>query len=85
MFEMIEIIENVDNLLENGDLAEAEELLFTVLDELTDEAGLDCDNGDYHGAVEKYRDIISLMQRYYGDSIDLDKIQQSIAEIQRLI
>jgi len=82
---MIEIIENIDNLLLNDEFEEAEELLFAVLDELTDEAGVDCDSGDYHSAVEKYRDIISLMQRYYGDSIDLNKIQQSIAEIQRLI
>ena len=82
---MIEAIENINNLLESGDLDEAESLLFAILDELTDEAGFDCDSGDYHSAVEKYRDIISLMQRYYGDSIDLNKIQQSIAEIQRLI
>ena len=82
---MFEAIENIDNLLENGEFEEAEALLFAVLDGLTDEASIDCNNGDYHNAVEKYRDIISLMQRYYGDSIDLNKIQQSIAEIQRLI
>ena len=76
---------DIDILLAAGKLEEAETLLFKVLDELSDEAISDCDLGNYHSAVEKYRDIISLMQRYYGDSIDLNKIQQSITEIQRLI
>ena len=76
---------SIDNMLENGELEEAEALLFATLDELTDEAIYDCDSGDYHNAVKKYRYIINLMQRYYGDSIDLDRIEQNIAEIQRLI
>ena len=82
---MLESISEIDILIENGDLAEAENLLFTTLDELTDEASHDCDSGDYHSAVEKYRCIINLMQRYYGDSIDLNKIEQNIVEIQKLI
>ena len=82
---MIEAMSNIDNLLENDEFEEAESLLFATLDELADEAGRDCDSGNYHSAVEKYRNIISLMQRYYGDSIDLNKIEQSIVEIQKLI
>ena len=80
-----ESITEIDSLIESGNLEGAEALLFATLDELTDDAYVDCDNEDYHSAVEKYRLIISLMQRYYGDSIDLNKIEQSIVEIQKLI
>ena len=76
---------NLDKLLNNGNIEEAEALLFSTLDELADEAGADCDVGDYHSAIEKYRSIINLMQRYYGDNIDLKRIEHNIAEIQKLI
>ena len=82
---MFEINSNLDSMLANGEQEEAETLLFEALDELTDGASVDCNLGDYHSAVEKYRHIINLMQRYYGDSVDLKKIEQNIAEIQRLI
>ena len=82
---MIDKYDDIDRLIKNGKSEEAESLLFNELDSLTDKAGADCDIGDYRSAVEKYRLIINLMQQYYGDSVDLDKIEENIAEIQRLI
>ena len=82
---MHEINSNIDNLLLNGEPEEAESLLFACLDEMTDEASLSCDNGDFLSALEKYRLIFNLIERYYGDSVDLRNIEKNLAEIQLLM
>ena len=82
---MFESDSKLDILMKNSEPDEAEAILFAALDELTDQAGVLCDTGDYPGALEKYRHIITLMQRYYGDNVDLKSIEDSIAEIQELI
>ena len=82
---MNEINSLLDSLISSGKLDEAEELLFNTTDKLADDAAGKCDNGDYPGALEIYRRIIELMQRYYGDSIDLSKIETDIKQIQELV
>ena len=82
---MFEFDSKIDDLIKNNKHDEAEVILYTALDELTDEAGVMCNNGDYPGALEKYQHILNLMQRYYGNSVDLKRIEDNIAEIQELI
>ena len=80
---MNDIISELDTLFKNGKLEKAEALLFTNLDELIDKATIDCDTGNFTGAIDKYDSIINLMQRYYGDSTDLRYYEESIMNIKR--
>jgi hypothetical protein len=82
---MFEIYSKLDSLMADGEPEEAEMLLFAIADELTDIASAKCDDGDFQDALELYREILSLMQRYYGNNVDFGKLELSIKEIQKMI
>ena len=82
---MFKAFSEIDTLMTNGELEEAEALLYSTADELTIEATTKCEMGDFRGALEIYRRIIKLMQRYYGDSVDFSRLELNISEIRELI
>ena len=78
---MVELYNKLDSLIADGEMDEAESLVYAAADALAADAAIMHSSGDYYGAVEMFRRIVELMRRYYVENCDFAKIKLSISEI----